>query len=56
MTLSLYSTYKAWRREIDAGRIEAAARRVIEPAASVKRTEHDDMGNGQGDHAQIGIG
>lgn len=33
MTLSLYSTYSAWRQDVEAERIEAAARRVIAPSA-----------------------
>ena len=54
MTLSLYSTYKTWRREVEAGRLEAAARRVIAPSnAGGRRARPTNIG-GVGE-AAIGI-
>lgn len=52
MTLSLYSTYKAWRQEDEAERIEAAARRVIQSNAPSGR-HHSDIGE---EDMLIGIG
>lgn len=60
MTMSLYNTYHAWRREAEAERMAAAARRIITPtvmararklvgiAADSERVSHDEMPLGIG--------
>jgi hypothetical protein len=60
MTMSLYSTYHVWRRDAEAERMEAAARRIIVPtvmamarnlvgmAADTERVSHDEMPLGIG--------
>lgn len=56
MTLNLYSAYKTWRREVAAGRLEAAARRVIEPSIAGKRRNRPAIDMSDADDASIGIG
>ncbi|TCS73795.1 hypothetical protein EDC61_10117 [Sulfuritortus calidifontis] len=60
MTMSLYSTYHVWRREAEAERMEAAARRVIAPTAMARARNLVGMAANteaaSDDEALLGIG